>query len=492
MYRLLVSGVVTLGLLAITCASAATLVPAEDRDAVLHNPDMGWVLYENYPIDQGAASTLATMPDADWSGVDHVAIMFSWADVEREPDVYDLSKVDYAYDWWQQRGKGLQLRMSTASLLWWNNAGRGTGVPQYVLDRMPPEQKQVRQCEGLSYTDVDTRNAYYRERLKRFLQVVAAHFAPDGDRPVSLVDLRGFGLWGEWHTGFQYPSLAERREALEGVLDCWSAAFPQHLLALSYSYDPDSPKSYWDGPTDRYDPAFTSTYQEFLYFSAFDYALTKTNITFRRDGCGGAVHSNERRFCEEAFAAGRGPFMSEFVGGYRAALAAGNAWVTAMVADALSLHPNYVNLLGWQCQDAHDFLVQRPDLIAHGLRTMGYRLVPVRVNCPQRLVPGRPARVTVNWVNRGVGRALRDFAVSFRLTDAEGQHAADSTSTTVPSSTWVQGQTYRVNTTVSFATLPVGKPALWLRLTDPRDNRSIALPLRGGTPDGFYPLGQLP
>lgn len=492
MCRLLVMSVLLPWLLLMACAGAATLLPAEDRDVVLHNPDMGWVLYENYPIDQGAASTLSTMPTAEWTAVDYVAIMFSWADVEREPDTYDFSQVDYAYDWWRQRRKGLQLRMSTASLLWWNHAGRGIGVPEYVLKQMPPEQKQTRQWDNLSYTEVDTRNPYYRQRLDRFLRAVAKHFSPDGDRPVSLVDLRGFGLWGEWHSGFQYPSLSARREALKGILDCWSAAFPQHRLALSYSYDPDSPQSYWDGPTDHYDPAFTATYEEFLYFSAFDYALTKSNITFRRDGCGGAVHSNERRFCEAAFAAGRGPFVSEFVGGYRAAQAAGDDWVTAMVADALSLHPNYVNLLGWQCQDAHDFLTQRPDLIAHGLRTMGYRLVPVRVSCPQRFVAGRPARVTVNWVNRGVGRALRDFDATFRLTGPDGKQAADAASVTVPSSTWLPQHTYRVTTTVAFATVPVAKPLLWLRLADPRDGRSIGLPLRGGTADGFYPLGQLP
>lgn len=123
---------------------------------------------------------------------------------------------------------------------------------------------------------------------------------------------------------------------------------------------------------------------------------------------------------------------------------------------------------------------------------MGYRLVPVRVNCPQRFVAGRPARVTVNWVNRGVGRALRDFAATFRLTSPGSREAIDAVAVTVPSSTWFPGQTYRVTATVSFAAVPAGKPLLWLRLADPRDDRSIGLPLQGGTMDGFYPLGQLP
>src|SRR4051812_46081524 len=46
----------TLVLLAQLCVGCAhvrsfTVHPLEDRDALLHNPDMGWVLYENYPLD---------------------------------------------------------------------------------------------------------------------------------------------------------------------------------------------------------------------------------------------------------------------------------------------------------------------------------------------------------------------------------------------------------------------------------------------------------
>ena len=32
-------------------AEIVTVTPAEDEKAVLHNPNMGWVLYENFPLD---------------------------------------------------------------------------------------------------------------------------------------------------------------------------------------------------------------------------------------------------------------------------------------------------------------------------------------------------------------------------------------------------------------------------------------------------------
>src|SRR5688572_9126871 len=77
-----------------TCspASVITVTPPVDDEAVLHNPDMGWVAYENYPVDPnpGGSSNLVTIPNENFDGVDHVAIMFSWADVEKEPGKYDF------------------------------------------------------------------------------------------------------------------------------------------------------------------------------------------------------------------------------------------------------------------------------------------------------------------------------------------------------------------------------------------------------------------
>src|SRR6185503_18821174 len=90
-----------------------TVTPREDTDLVLHNPDTGWVLYENYPVDRrpDGSSTMLTLPRENFDGVDHVAVMFSWADAERAQGKYDFGDVDRAYDYWRARGKRIQLRM---------------------------------------------------------------------------------------------------------------------------------------------------------------------------------------------------------------------------------------------------------------------------------------------------------------------------------------------------------------------------------------------
>lgn len=458
----------------------AVVFPAEDTNAVLHNPDMGWVLYENYPLDPDphGSSTLLTLPGDDFPEADAVALMFSWQDVETREGVYDFSKVDAAYDYWQKRGKALQLRLSTESLMYWahRTPPTGKGVPDYVLAHLGATERQTRTMDGAAYEVVDARNAFYRKRLAAFLRAVAQHF--DARRPVALIDLRGFGAWGEWHSGFRYPDPQARRTALTSVLDVWSAAFPHNVLALSCSYDPDSPKAFYAGPYDHLDPAFTTNHNEFLNFSAFDYALTKTNITFRRDGCGGAVHSNERQLNEAAFrTCHRAPMMSEFLGGYGAVKKGGTNWVNWMVEDALSLHPNYVNLLGWQGADARDFARERPDLIARGLRVMGYRLVPTRVSYPQSVTNGQAFEVDFDWVNRGVGRALRDYELQFLLVSRSGEEAA-SVPVSLPTSQWLAATTYTVRAVARFPDLPPGDYVLAFTLRDPASLRAIALPLR--------------
>ncbi|MDB5322160.1 MAG: hypothetical protein JWN40_3791 [Phycisphaerales bacterium] len=476
----------------IAAAAPLTVAPREDPKAILHNPDMGWVLYENYPLDSrpGGSSTLVGLPDENFAAVDAVAIMFSWQDIETRADEYDFTKADFAYDYWKKRGKQIQLRLSTESLVWWNNANppSGKGVPDHVLDKLSEDRKQTRMMEGIPYVVVDARDAYYRERLEKFLTAVAAHFSKD--RPVTLVDLRGFGVWGEWHSGYRYATLEDRRAALIGVIDLYSKCIKDHYLALSYSYDPDGPKELYAGPTKAFDAAFTANYDDFLRYSAFDHALTVPNVTLRRDGAGGAVHSNERKLNEAAFATlKKGPMFCEFLGGFAHSKRGKPGSVEWKVDDALSLHPNYINLLGWQGGDARDFMKERQDLIELGLRTMGYRLVPTRVQYPPSARAGVAFRVESDWLNRAVGRAMRDFTLRFSLTDEAGKTIATADANKTGCDRWIKGQTYPLAKDVTFQNVQPGRYTLRLCLVDPKTDQPIALPLADGDDHHTYAVG---
>jgi hypothetical protein len=470
-----------------------TVTPRELPSAVLHNPDMGWVIYENYAVDQDphGSSTLLSLPNENFAGVDVVAIMFSWQDVEKRPGEYDFSKVDFAYDYWTKRRKAIQLRLNSESLLWLNNSEPPTrkGVPDYVLEKLPASEKQVRELSGVKYTVVDAHNRYYRGRLAKFLRAVGEHFS--SKRPVALIDLRGYGVWGEWHTGFQYASLGERRDALKGVIDIWSSALASHRLALSYSYDPDGPKTLYEGTTKKYDDKATSHYADYLSYSAFDYALTKPNVCYRRDGCGGAVHSNERKLNEDACQRGRGPMFSEFVDGYAQSKAGGEKWLEWKINDALSLHPNYISLLGWQGGDALAFMRERRDLFDSALIRMGYRLVPTRIGYPASIATGAPFKIEIRWVNRGVGRALRDYALGFSLLGKDGKAVGHSLPEQIRSHEWVAGRDYDIALKAVFKNVKPGNYRLAFGLYDDQTARPIELPIGGAAAGGRYLTGDI-
>jgi hypothetical protein len=477
-------------------AGPRTVVPREDAEAVLHNPGMGWVLYENYALDPrpAGAGTMNTMPEEAFAGCDAVAVMFAWSDVEQAEGRFDWRRVDEAWDYWLQRGKEIHLRMSTEPLFGWSRVQPpgGLGIPDWLLDRIPADQKKRREDGPQFGWHVDARNVLYQERLRLFLKEANAHFS--GPLTPALVDLRGFGRWGEWHSGYPYASLDERRSALRAVLEIWSTSFPTRLLALSYSHDPDGPAEFHAGPTRAFDAAFATRYEEYLRYSAFDLALAMPNITLRRDGAGGAVCSNQRKLCEHVYRdLRRAPQASEFVTGYAQARPGGAEWLRWMVDDALSLHPNYIGLLGYSGRDAQAFMNEQPDLVAHGLRGMGYRLVPLRVTMPERLAAGQPFTLDMEWINRAAGRALQDFTLRVRLADEQGEVLAQADAVPLPTSQWLQGDVHQVERSVTFAAISGAAPraTLLMSLHDPSTGRAIQLPLAKRTRDEFYEIGEL-
>ena len=236
----------------------------------------------------------------------------------------------------------------------------------------------------------------------------------------------------------------------------------------------------------------TKTYDDFLHYSAFDYAMTKPNITLRRDGVGGAVFSNQRKFNAEAFATlAKGPMMAEFVQSYSEAKKRDAGWVKSMIDDALSLHSNYINLMGYQCDDAIKFLKEQPELVAYGLRNMGYRLVPSGATYPQSIRDGESFDIKMTWLNRAVGRAMRDFHLQLHLVDTNGMLAGVCDSGPLKTSQWIRGQTYETTTQAAFKSIQPGHYTLWIGLNDPASDRMIGLPLQGDDGKHWYPLGSM-
>jgi len=215
--------------------------------------------------------------------------------------------------------------------------------------------------------------------------------------------------------------------------------------------------------------------------------MTRPNITLRRDGVGGAVHSNERKLCDQAFATrAKGPIMCEFAGGYAESKAGDVGWIPFKINDALSLHPNYINLLGYESGDALAFMRERRALFERGLREMGYRLLPTKILYPDTISAGKTFTIESTWVNRAVGRAMRDFHLIVRLLRDDGSVAAEADAGALPTGKWIKSETYAVRTKVSFNSVAAGNYVLAIALRDPRDGGPISLPLCDGDRAGGY------
>jgi hypothetical protein len=97
----------------------------------------------------------------------------------------------------------------------------------------------------------------------------------------------------------------------------------------------------------------------------------------------------------------------------------------------------------------------------------------------------------VKWVNRGVGRALRDYRLEVRLTNAAGDVVESSNAGAVATSTWVKGCSYDVTAPCRFAQVPAGDYELRLVLVDPLTDEPIHLPLTQRLDDGSCLIGSI-
>jgi hypothetical protein len=179
--------------------------------------------------------------------------------------------------------------------------------------------------------------------------------------------------------------------------------------------------------------------------------------------------------------------MSEFASGYAQARKGDTRWLRWLVEDALSLHPNYVCLLGWQHHEALAFLREQPELVAHGLRTMGYRLVPLAVRHPARVRSGTPFAIGSDWLNRGVGRCLQDLRLVWILASADGAVTARLDGGATGAQAWVAGTPATIDSRLTSRGVVPGPHRLRVALHAP-DGRAIALPLPGRAEDGSYAL----
>ncbi|HOJ33171.1 MAG TPA: DUF4832 domain-containing protein [Candidatus Hydrogenedentes bacterium] len=472
---------------------AITFYPVE-HDLPLHNPLKGWVLIDHaIPGEIDAGRSLKFVKDGTpYEWFPNVAIMSTWAQVEKEPGILDWSLVDQALDYWTSLGKTIHLRFSTEDF------GYIRGCPEWLYSLGVPQFSR----EGRLFPDYS--HPEYQKHLERFLN---AFFDKFGEDPrIETIDLRGYGEWGEWHSGFLYKTTEDRIAALKTIVDAWRRANRQRkYLMLSASYEWLAP---WNSNvqflpfgTSIYE-TFPPSYQDFLRRSVFDYAYSFPDVSLRRDGVGGAVFQEyDGRLIADFFQHYRKPICTEFFGGldaYRGPSVVGfpntkegDDFIENAVDEAMTHHPNYCTVFGWRAEQAASFYNDYKELVIRAHRLMGYRFVPVVVELPESTRPGDHLAISVTWENRGGGRCYIPFRLQFYFCRGKDiPWTADDPSFDLTN--LVSGETYRHTSLLQGPPdLESGTYEVRCALTNNFGRPVIELPIEGGDPLRRYAIGKI-
>lgn len=376
------------------------VVSPEKISGKLDNPGIGWVVLEEPTygghIDIGSSGDL---PEASMG-----SLSTTWAHIETSEDVYDWTMCDQAVDYWTGTGRRVLLRISTDSCVW---PYTYNASPSYLFDKYNVGYEMV------PYTDsgpvktarvTNMADPVYQERLGKFLQALCEHYK-DNDM-VETVEIRGFGMWGEWHHGYGYESTEQRVSVLYDIIDQYVDAFAQtgKSLAVSCSWDPDyiSTGAYTAGYTDE------EAYQNYVTWSAFDKAWRTDGVGYRRDGAASALrYDYDERLMAEAFRSGkRVPILGEYANNYYTITAAGSQYTLESALDDMlfKIRPNNATILGWVAVEMANIIAAGDtDFIDRGNEMLGYRLSVDEALFPTEVSAGSSFTVRTTWSNSAVG-----------------------------------------------------------------------------------------
>lgn len=423
-------------------------VSYEKISGKLDNPDIGWVILEEPTygghIDIGSSGDL---PEASLA-----SLSTTWFHIETREDYYDWTMCDQAVDYWTNTGRRVMLRISTDSCVW---PYTFNASPAYLFEKYNVGYEWVPYTDSGPVKEARVTNLsdpVYLSRLEKFLNALYEHYK---DNPmVDTVEIRGFGMWGEWHHGYTYETTEERVKTLGNIIDKYCGAFEGSgkTLAVSCSWDPDYIQS------GAYDAGFTSeeAYQNFIEWSCFDKAWRTEGVTYRRDGGASALrYDYDERLMAEAFRLGkRLPIYGEYANNYANINSIASQYTLESALDDIlyKIRPNNTTALGWVAVEMANIVAAGDtDFIDRGNTMMGYRLAVDEALFPKEASAGSTVQVRTTWSNSAVGIFPYKYPMELKLLDGTGKTVYTYTENKFDARTFIQGE---INNVYSSVTIP--------------------------------------
>ena len=447
----------------------------ETDDLCAENPGMGWVILEE-PLLGGLPSVgyRGTFPE-----VKAISLSTAWSCFEIEPGVYDWHVMDETIAYWAQFGKEFNMRLCTDNLSL--NQGVKWGAPKWLTEAPYNVPYKVLGEDNAIYFDQS--NETYIERLGMFLEAFAAHYQdPDYEYRdlIKVIEIRGYGMVGEWHSGWnEYVDLETREATLRNILKMWRDAWDDDkLLVVSCTYEFTQYMGL--GLTKPKDM------QEFCEFMGYDYAL-ENGITFRRDGIAFALQEYDQDFALYYYYLNTGlPLLGEIGDGYFKHGDTSPYPVFEAINEALyKWRINYNTVIGWVAQDFAEVVEKEVPNVDYYGHMIGYRFIPSLINYSSDVAAGDKLYLNTYIENDAMGRCWEDYDFSIYLEDANKNIVYTGTDASFNPVSMNGGEAHYYNFSYDLpSTLAKGEYLIKFAISDKDGNPVIAMPIAGN--DGTY------
>ena len=456
-----------------------TVTFEETNNLCADNDGQGWVALEE-PLIGG-------LPSLGYEGnlpeVKVVSLSTGWSCFEETPGVYDWRVMDETIEYWVNHGKMINMRLCTDNLDL--NQGVVNGCPEWLFHEPYNVPKIIK--EGQIYADLSSK--VYLEQLRKFLAEFAGHYASE-DYPyrdaIEVVELRGYGMVGEWHSGWNtYTSVEERTQALCNIIDMWREAWGDTLLVLSCTYE---------FLNNMPGVINAENYSDFMYWMGYDHALTLDNITFRRDGIAFSLWPYDARFATDYYYMNTDlPLLGEIGDGYHKHTDDDPYPVFEAVNEALhKWRVNYNTVIGWVAQDFNNVLKKETPITDYMVRMMGYRLVPDKVQYSAKAKAGDKIYLNTLWTNQAMGRMWKDHDLSIYLEDKTGKIVYTGTDKSFDPVSINGGEPHFFDLEYQLpATLEKGTYTLKMAISDANGNPAVEMPIAGNDGTNRYYVGEV-
>ena len=462
----------------------------ETLSGALHNKGMGWISLEEQTelgkLDLGANGTL---PE-----VDNIGIQTSWALIEKEEGVFDWSLIDKTIEYWTALGKRINLRICTDSL---SLPEVFFGAPGWLNDEPYNVDYELYSYSGSVMARAnDLTDPTYQLYFERFMQKLSERYA---DNPyIDTIDIRGYGMFGEWHSGHSFANMQERMFALAYIVDKYAEAFAMEgkTLFLSNSWD-------YQGVNDDGSSAATNgncAYEDYLAWSAIDHAMKIDYIGYRRDGMSGngvTKYATDEKALVDLIRSGKetvncGEFFtgfSDYINGLY-----GMDPVEAVEEMIFKSRCNYATVMGWVNIEVVNIVeAGYEEVFNRGNEKMGYRLQVDLAKYPMQVKQGNTAYVLTKISNSGVGRfSLINHNIRLYLVDEAGVIKQEVDNKDYDLRVLLNGETLNVYTSFTVNnSLKDGKYTLAIAIVDENGNPDVRLAQPGNYDAKIYPLGEI-